>query len=34
MNDDGSSGGGKVYFNEDGNLIDFGNVLIYHGEFL
>ncbi len=34
MNDDGSSGGGKVYFDEDGNLIDFGNVLTYHGESL
>ena len=34
MNADGSSGGGKVYFDEDGNLIDSGNVLTYHGEFL
>ena len=34
MNDDGSSGGGKVYFDEDGNLIDSGNVLTYHGESL
>ena len=31
MNDDGSSGGGKVYFDEDGNLVDSGNVLTYHG---
>ncbi|MGN0295185.1 MAG: hypothetical protein ACI4D3_14400 [Lachnospiraceae bacterium] len=34
MNDDGSSGGGKVYFDEEGRLIDFGNVLTYHGESL
>ena len=34
MNADGSSGGGKVYFDEDGNLIDSGNVLTYHGESL
>lgn len=33
MNADGSSGGGKVYFDEDGNLIDFGNVLTYYSEF-
>ena len=33
MNADGSSGGGKVYFDEDGNLIDSGNVLTYLGMF-
>lgn len=26
--------GGKVYFDEDGNLIDSGNVLTYYGEYL
>ena len=31
MNADGSSGGGKVYFDEDDNLIDSGNVLTYRG---
>lgn len=31
MNADGSSGGGKVYFDEDGSLIDSGNVLTYRG---
>ncbi|MGM9636899.1 MAG: hypothetical protein ACI3YK_02830, partial [Eubacteriales bacterium] len=31
MNADGSSGGGIVYFDEDGNLIDFGNVLTFLG---
>ena len=31
MNDDGSSGGGKVYFDEDGNLHDTGYVLTYRG---
>ena len=34
MNDDGSSGGGKVYFDNDGNLVDFGSVLTYCGESL
>ena len=34
MNADGSSGGGKVYFDEEGSLIDSGNVLTYHGESL
>lgn len=32
MNDDGSSGGGAVYFDEDGDLIDSsGDVLTYLG---
>lgn len=34
MNADGSSGGGRVYFDEDGNLIDSGDVLTYHGKSL
>ena len=31
MNDDGSSGGGKVYFDENGDLIDSGYVLTFIG---
>lgn len=31
MNADGSSGGGKVYFDEDGNLVDSDSVLTYYG---
>lgn len=31
MNEDGSSGGGRVYFDEDGNLIESGHVLTYLG---
>ena len=31
MNDDGSSGGGRAYFDENGNLIESGNVLTYLG---
>lgn len=31
MNEDGSSGGGKVCFNENGELVDSGNVLTYLG---
>lgn len=31
MNDDGSSSGGKVYFDEDGNLIESNYVLTYIG---
>lgn len=31
MNDDGSSGGGRAYFDEDGNLIESGYVLTYLG---
>lgn len=27
MNEDGSSGGGKIYFDEDNNLIDYGMIL-------
>lgn len=35
MNDDGSSGGSKVYFDEEGSLTDSGKeVLTYHGESL
>lgn len=34
MNADGTSDGGRAYFDEDGNLIESGNVLTYHGEFL
>lgn len=33
MNADGSSGG-RVFFDENNNLIDSGIVLTYHGEFL
>ena len=32
MNEDGSSGGGKVYFDENNDLIDSGNVLTYLGD--
>ena len=31
MNADGSSGGGKVYFNEDGDLVSSGDVLTFLG---
>ena len=31
MNDDGSSGGGRAYFDENGNLIESGYVLTYLG---
>lgn len=31
MNADGSSGGGRAYFDENGNLIESGNVLTYLG---
>ena len=31
MNEDGSSGGGKVYFDENNNLIDSGHVLTFLG---
>ena len=31
MNEDGSSGGGRAYFDEDGNLIESGNVLTFRG---
>lgn len=31
MNDDGSSGAGRAYFDEDGNLTDSGDVLTYLG---
>ena len=31
MNEDGSSGGGRVYFDEDGNLIESGMILTYRG---
>lgn len=31
MNADSSSGGGKVYFDEDGNLVDSDSVLTYYG---
>ena len=31
MNEDGSSGGGRVYFDEDGNLNDSGRVLTFLG---
>ena len=34
MNADGSSGGGRVSFDENNNLIDSGIVLTYHGESL
>ena len=34
MNEDGSSGGGRVYFDEDGNLSDGGVALAYLGESL
>ena len=34
MNDDGSSGGGRLYFDEDGNLIDSDNILIYRGLYI
>ena len=34
MNEDGSSGGGKVCFDENNNLVDSGNVLTYYGESL
>ena len=32
MNEDGSSGGGKVSFDENNNLIDSGDVLTYLGD--
>ncbi|MGN1015200.1 MAG: hypothetical protein ACI4PM_07585, partial [Butyricicoccus sp.] len=32
MNDDGSSGGGRVCFDENGNLTDSGDILTYYGE--
>ena len=31
MNDDGSSGGGRVFFDEDGNLVDTSDVLTFLG---
>ena len=31
MNEDGSSGGGRVFFNEDGELKDSGDVLTFLG---
>ena len=31
MNEDGSSGGGRAYFDEDGNLIESGRVLTFRG---
>ncbi|MGN0595180.1 MAG: hypothetical protein ACI4I6_08470, partial [Hominimerdicola sp.] len=34
MNDDGSSGGGWVSFDENNNLVDTGIILTYHGESL
>lgn len=34
MNDDGSSGGGIVSFDENNHLTDFGTVLTYYGESL
>ena len=32
MNSDGSSGGGRVYFDEDNNLVDSDTVLTYYGD--
>ena len=32
MNEDGSSGGGRVYFDEDNDLIDNGRVLMHIGK--
>ncbi|MGM9636208.1 MAG: hypothetical protein ACI3YE_08670 [Candidatus Avispirillum sp.] len=34
MNEDGSSGGGRAYFDENNNLIESGNILTYCGESL
>ncbi len=34
MNADGSSGGGRVFFDENNNLTDSGEVLTYHGKSL
>lgn len=34
INADGSSGGGRVYFDENNSLVDSGNVLTYWGETL
>ena len=31
MNDNGSSGGGRVSFDENNNLVDGVNILTYHG---
>ncbi|MGN0657077.1 MAG: hypothetical protein ACI4KR_09805 [Ruminiclostridium sp.] len=33
INDDGSSGGGRVFFDENNNLVDTGKVLTYRGGF-
>ena len=32
MNSDGSSGGGRVYFDEGNNLVDSDTVLTYYGD--
>ena len=31
MNEDGSSGGGRAHFDEDGNLVESGNILTFRG---